>query len=65
MKEIILVLILPYILIFPLFMYTEYSKLKANENLENYKKFVDHMSDIVIYSLSVFLVQIAIYLILK
>ena len=65
MKEIILVLILPYILILPLFMYTEYSKLKANENLENYKKFVDHMSDIVIYSLSVFLVQIAIYLILK
>jgi ABC-type spermidine/putrescine transport system permease subunit I len=65
MKEIILLFVLPYILIFPLFMYTEYTKLKENDNLENYKKFVDYMSDIVIYSLSVFLVQIAIYLILK
>lgn len=65
MKLIILAIILPYILIFPLFMYTEYQKLKVNENVENYKKFVDKMSDLVVYSACILLIQIAIFLIHK
>lgn len=46
-------------------MYTEYQKLKVNENVENYKKFVDKMSDLVVYSACILLIQIAIYLISK
>jgi hypothetical protein len=63
MKLIIIALILPYILIFPLFMHTEYQKLKANDSKENYKIFIDKMSDLVIYSACILLVQITIYLI--